>query len=83
MTGGSSTAGTALRRARSGRYVYGDFCSGHAVDAARPRRRAAPTDVRRERAQVPQLTHIGTDARRRARVRLGAGAIYRACRAGR
>jgi hypothetical protein len=42
-------------------YVYGDFCTG-ALWSLAPRPGRGATDVRRERARRPQLTHIGTDA---------------------
>ena len=46
----------------SGRYLYGDFCSGALWSLRRHAGGRRATDVRRERAQVPQLTHIGPDA---------------------
>ena len=46
------------------------------------RRAAAPTDVRRERARVPQLTHIGADADGELVFASAAGALYRAVPAG-
>jgi glucose/arabinose dehydrogenase len=46
----------------SGRYVYGDFCSG-IVWTLRPRPDGRAEDVRRERVRVPQLSHIGVDGR--------------------
>ena len=80
VTGGSVYAGTAVP-ALSGRYVYGDFCSGvlwslRATDAG------GAEDVRRERAVVPQLTSIGTDADNELVFASGTGALYRAVPAG-
>jgi len=60
VVGGPVYRGAAVR-ALSGRYVFGDFCSG-ALWTLRPAPEGRVTDVRRERAAVPQLTHIGTDA---------------------
>jgi glucose/arabinose dehydrogenase len=76
VTGGYVYQGTKLDRLR-GRYLYGDFCSGilWSLKAA-PEGRA--TDVRRERAAVPQLTHIGPDADGEPLFASAAGAIYRA-----
>ena len=63
--GCSVTAGLIYRgteiAALSGRYVFGDFCSG-ALWTVRPVPGGEVDDVRRERARVPQLTHIGTDS---------------------
>ena len=60
VTGGYVYQGAKLPRL-AGRYLYGDFCSGvlWSLKGA-PEGRVA--DVRRERAAVPQLTHIGPDA---------------------
>ena len=78
VTGGYVYQGTRLPRLR-GRYLYGDFCSGvlWSLKGA-PEGRAA--DVRRERAGVPQLTHIGPDADGEPLFASAAGAIYRAAR---
>jgi glucose/arabinose dehydrogenase len=78
VTGGYVYQGTKLPRLR-GRYLYGDFCSGvlWSLKAA-PKGRA--TDVRRERAGVPQLTHIGPDAEGEPLFASASGAIYRARR---
>ena len=75
VTGGYVYQGTRLDTLR-GRYLYGDFCSGilWSLKAA-PEGRAA--DVRRERAAVPQLTHIGPDANGEPLFASAAGAIYR------
>ncbi len=79
VTGGYVYQGTKLPRL-AGRYLYGDFCSGvlWSLKSA-PEGRAA--DVRRERAGVPQLTHIGPDADGEPLFASAAGAIYRAVRA--
>jgi glucose/arabinose dehydrogenase len=76
VTGGYVYQGTGLDRLR-GRYLYGDFCSGilWSLKAA-PEGRAA--DVRRERAAVPQLTHIGPDADGEPLFASASGAIFRA-----
>ena len=80
MTGGVVYVGAALPRL-SRRYVYGDFCSGTLWSL-----RAAPgkgaTDVRREAARIPQLTHVGTDADGELVLASAAGAVYRAVPAG-
>jgi glucose/arabinose dehydrogenase len=78
VTGGYVYQGTRLPRLQ-GRYLYGDFCSGvlWSLKAA-PEGRAA--DVRRERAGVPQLTHIGPDADGEPLFASASGAIYRARR---
>lgn len=60
ITGGVVYRGVALP-ALAGRYVYGDYCAG-TLWSARPRPGAGLEDVRRERALLPELTHIGTDA---------------------
>jgi glucose/arabinose dehydrogenase len=76
VTGGYVYRGTALARLQ-GRYLYGDFCSGALWSLkGTPKGRAA--DVRRERATVPQLTHIGPDAAGEPLLASAAGAIYRA-----
>jgi glucose/arabinose dehydrogenase len=76
VTGGYVYRGTRLRRLQD-RYVYGDFCRGTLWTL-----RAAPgggaEDVRRERAVVPQLTHIGPDTDGEPLFASAAGAIYRA-----
>ena len=76
VTGGYVYQGTRLDGLR-GRYLYGDFCSGILWSLrSAPEGRAA--DVRRERAAVPQLTHIGPDADGEPLFASAAGAIYRA-----
>jgi glucose/arabinose dehydrogenase len=76
VTGGYVYQGAKLPRL-AGRYLYGDFCSGvlWSLKGA-PEGRAA--DVRRERAGVPQLTHIGRDADGEPLLASAAGSIYRA-----
>jgi glucose/arabinose dehydrogenase len=76
ITGGLVYRGTALPDL-AGRYVYGDFCSGTLWSLAPTPDRGA-TDVRRERAKVPQLTHIGADADGELVFASAAGALYRA-----
>jgi glucose/arabinose dehydrogenase len=76
VTGGVVYGGGALPQL-VGRYVYGDFCSG-ALWSLRPTPGSGAADVRRERATVPQLTHIGTDADGELLLASGAGALYRA-----
>jgi glucose/arabinose dehydrogenase len=59
------------------RYVYGDFCSGYVWSLkGTPDGRAE--DVRRERVRIPQLSHIGTDARGELVFASSAGDLYRA-----
>ena len=55
----------------------GDFCSG-ALWSLRGTPEGGADDVRRERAQVQQLTHIGMDAEGEPVLTSGAGAVYRA-----
>jgi glucose/arabinose dehydrogenase len=76
ITGGPIYRGDDLPRLGQ-RYVYGDFCSG-AIWTLRPRPALEVDDVRRERATVPQLTHIGVDDRGELVFASGSGAIYRA-----
>jgi glucose/arabinose dehydrogenase len=59
ITGGAVYRGTRVPEL-TGRYVYGDFCTG-VLWSLEPRPGRGARDVRRERATVPQLTHIGTD----------------------
>jgi glucose/arabinose dehydrogenase len=79
VTGGYVYQGTKLPRL-AGRYLYGDFCSGvlWSLKGA-PEGRAA--DVRRERAAVPQLTHIGPDSEGEPLFASASGSIYRGVRA--
>ena len=76
VTGGYVYQGTALPRL-SGRYLYGDFCSG-ALWSLKAAPKGGATDVRRERAQVPQLAHIGPDADGEPVFASASGALYRA-----
>jgi glucose/arabinose dehydrogenase len=76
VTGGFVYRGTDVSQL-AGRYVYGDFCSG-AIWSLHPAPRGLVDDVRRERASVPQLTHIGQDATGRMTFASATGAIYRA-----
>ena len=80
VTGGVVYAGGALPDLGR-RYVYGDFCSGSVWTlAGTPEGRA--TDVRREQAKVPGLTHIGTTNDGELLFASGNGALYRAVPAG-
>ena len=76
ITGGLVYGG-ALLSALDRRYLYGDFCSG-ALWSLRVGPGREVGDVRRERASVPQLTHIGTDEREELLFASASGAIYRA-----
>lgn len=76
VVGGVVYRGTRIPALRE-RYVYGDFCSG-ALWTLRPRPAGAVDDVRRETAQAPQLTHIGTDARGELVFATGSGEVLRA-----
>jgi glucose/arabinose dehydrogenase len=80
ITGGLVYAGVRVP-ALSRRYVYGDFCTG-LLWSLRPNPGAGVSDVRRERAKVPQLTHIGPDAEGELLLVSAGGAIYRAVAAG-
>ena len=80
ITGGPIYGGARLP-ALARRYLYGDFCSG-VLWSLRPLPDRAVDDVRRERAVVPQLTHIGLDDRDELVFASAAGAIYRAVRPG-
>jgi glucose/arabinose dehydrogenase len=76
VTGGYVYRGTQLPQLQ-GRYLYGDFCSGVLWSLrGAPEGRAA--DVRRERAAVPQLTHIGPDADGEPLFASANGSLYRA-----
>jgi glucose/arabinose dehydrogenase len=76
VTGGYVYQGTRLERLQ-GRYLYGDFCSG-VLWTLKSMPKGLAGDVRRERAKVPQLTHIGPDADGEPLFASAAGAIYRA-----
>ena len=77
----SVTGGVVYRGSRvpelAGRYVFGDFCSGE-LWSLEPRPGGGALDVRRERANVPQLSHIGTDAHGELVFVSSAGSILRA-----
>jgi glucose/arabinose dehydrogenase len=76
VVGGVVYRGTRIPALRE-RYVYGDFCSG-ALWTLEPLPAGAVADVRREAAEAPQLTHIGTDARGELVIATGSGEILRA-----
>jgi hypothetical protein len=80
VTGGVVYAGARIP-ALAQRYIYGDFCTG-ILWTLRALPGSGATDVRRERAKVPQLTHIGTDADGELLLVSGAGAVYRAVSTG-
>jgi glucose/arabinose dehydrogenase len=61
----------------TGRYVYGDFCSG-TLWSLRPTPEGGARDVRREKAKVPQITHIGTDSDGELVLASASGDLYRA-----
>ncbi|MDP9399645.1 MAG: PQQ-dependent sugar dehydrogenase, partial [Actinomycetota bacterium] len=75
VTGGLVYRAARLERLR-GRYLYGDFCTG-ALWSLRGTPDGGATDVRRERAAVPQVTHIGTDARGELVFASAEGAVWR------
>jgi glucose/arabinose dehydrogenase len=76
VTGGFVYRGTDIPEL-AGRYVYGDFCTG-VIWSLRPAPHGRAEDVRRERATVPQLTHIGQDSAGRMTFASSTGAVYRA-----
>jgi glucose/arabinose dehydrogenase len=76
IIGGHVYQGTALEPLVR-RYVYGDFCSG-SLWSLRGTAEGGATDVRQERAKVPQLTHIGLDGDGELVFASASGAIYRA-----
>lgn len=78
VVGGVVYRGTAIKALRE-RYIYGDFCSG-GLWTLRPRPAGQVDQVQREAAQVPQLTHIGTDARGELVFAAASGELYRAVR---
>ena len=59
------------------RYVYGDYCAG-TLWSLRPAPGGRATDVRRERAKVPLLAHIGVDGDGELVFASGQGDVYRA-----
>jgi glucose/arabinose dehydrogenase len=75
ITGGVVYSGVRIP-ALSRRYVYGDFCSG-TLWSLRGTPGGRADDVRRERAEVPSLTHIGTDSRGELVFASGTGELYR------
>jgi len=80
ITGGVVYAGSALGELGR-RYVYGDFCAG-ALWTLEGTPEGRATDVRREQAKVPGLTHIGTTNDGELLFASGNGALYRAVPAG-
>ena len=78
VTGGVIYAGTKLDR-MMGRYVYGDFCSG-ILWTLEPAPEGGARDVRRERARVGQLSHIGTDSDGELLFASQSGSLYEAVR---
>ena len=75
----SVTGGEVYRGSRapklSGRYVYGDFCSG-TLWSLEPNPNGSVRDVRVEQAKVPQLTHIGADSEGELLFSSAAGDVY-------
>jgi glucose/arabinose dehydrogenase len=59
------------------RYVYGDYCAG-TIWSLRGAPAGRAEDVRRERAQVPLLAHIGVDSDGELVFASGQGDVYRA-----
>jgi glucose/arabinose dehydrogenase len=80
VTGGLVYGGVEIP-ALNRRYVYGDFCSG-ILWSLRGNPGGGAEDVRRERARIPSLTHIGTDARGELVFTSASGDVYRAVPAG-
>ena len=76
VTGGLVYGGGRLPR-MSRRYVYGDYCAG-TLWSLRGAPKGRAEDVRRERANVPLLAHIGTDSDGELVFASGSGDIYRA-----
>lgn len=76
ITGGLVYQGTRLP-SLAGRYVYGDFCAG-TLWSLDPTPEGGARDVRRERAKVPQLSHIGTDADGELLLVSASGTVFRA-----
>ena len=79
----SVTGGVVYRGSRapklSGRFVYGDFCSG-TIWSLKPNPDGSASDVRRERAKLPQITHVSTDAEGELLLASASGDVYRAHR---
>ena len=76
VIGGYVYRGTAIEPLQ-GRYLFGDFCSGALWSLVGTPAGGADA-VRRERAQVQLLTHIGSDADGEPVFASGTGAIFRA-----
>jgi glucose/arabinose dehydrogenase len=76
VTGGLIYGGGKLP-ALSRRYVYGDFCAG-TLWSLEGTPEGGATDVRRERATIPQLVHIGVDGDGELLFASAAGGLYRA-----
>lgn len=76
VIGGLVYVGTALPEL-NWRYLYGDYCTG-TLWSLRSRPGGGVEDISRERATVPQLTHIGLDHLGEPVFASGSGAIYRA-----
>jgi glucose/arabinose dehydrogenase len=75
ITGGLVYGGVGIP-ALNRRYVYGDFCSG-ILWSLRGQPGNGAEEVRRERARVPSLTHIGADARGELVFASASGDVYR------
>lgn len=76
ITGGLVYSGRLLPR-MTRRYVYGDYCAG-TLWSLRGLPNGKVGDVRRERAKLPLLTHIGLDSEGELVFASGSGDIYRA-----
>jgi len=76
VTGGVVYRGAALPLL-AGRYLYGDFCSG-TFWSVRPGDGGGAEDLRRERAKLPQVSHIGVDASGELLLASSGGSIWRA-----
>lgn len=76
VTGGMVYRGAALPLL-AGRYLYGDFCSG-TFWSLRPGDGGGAEDLRRERATLPQVSHIGADGSGEPVLASSAGTIWRA-----
>ncbi len=59
------------------RYLFGDFCSG-SLWSLQGTPDLGATDLRREKAKVPQLSHIGEDSDGEIVFASAAGSLYRA-----
>lgn len=80
VIGGVVYAGTEIA-SLTRRYVFGDFCSG-TLWTLRGTPGGRATDMRREQATAPQVTHIGTDGEGELLLASATGTIYRAVEAG-